>query len=88
MILIDKLNKDEKYKDSVTKLHSFLLTFQSKNDKIQQSGAFHEEIYKSLFGWKLRQRLNSWGSMFALQALYWYDNFDKISFDSEIDLLY
>jgi hypothetical protein len=88
MLLIDKMNKQHNYKEDISKLYRFLLTFQSNDEKIQQNGAFYEEIYKSTFGWKMRQRLNSWGSMFALQALFWHDNFDKINFDDEIDLLF
>lgn len=87
MMLLDKLNKTQ-YRDVANRLHNFLLSYQAKDEKIQQNGAFYEEIHKTMMGWKLRQRLNSWGSMFALQALYWYDNFDKISFDEEISLLY
>lgn len=88
MLLLDKLNKTRKYEDVSSRIYNFLLSYQSKNEQIQQTGALYEEIYKTILGWKMRQRLNSWGSMFALEALYWYDNFDKISFDNEISLLY
>jgi hypothetical protein len=88
MLLLDKLTQNNEYQNSVRKLYSFLLRYQAKHEKIQQNGGFYEEFYKTLLGWKIRQKLNSWGSMFALQALYWYDNFDKIRFEREIDLLY
>lgn len=88
ILLLAQLGKTTEYQDATNLLYRFLLTYQSKHEKNQQKGAFYEEIYKTILGWKMRQRLNSWGSMFALQALYWYDNFDKIRFDEEIDLLY
>lgn len=81
---IDGLNLDE----TVEKLASFLLSLQAKNDDQKINGGFYEEFFKSIFGWKKRLKVNSWASMFSLQALYWYDNYDKISFEKEIEFLY
>ena len=73
---------------SVEKLISYLIKLQSDNSSRSSFGGFYEENFKNVFGWKKRPRVNSWGSMFALQALYWKDNFDKITFDSEAQLLF
>jgi len=40
------------------------------------------------FPWTIRKRINSWGSMFALPAIYWKENFENNTFDSMIDVLY
>ena len=88
MILLDKANGNEHFKNSIAKLGVFLKSLQSNSDDNKINGGFHEEFFKSLFGWKIRQRVNSWSSMFALQALYWNDNYDKISFENEINYLF
>jgi len=88
MILLDRLKNKTTYKNYVTKLANFMLSLQASNPDPTINGAFYEEFHKSIFGWKKRQKLNSWGSMFALQALYWYDNYEKVTFDESIKHLY
>ncbi len=82
---IDPSNHDEQV---LEKLKSFLLTLQTTNNESPAKGGFYEEYYKSVLGWKKRLRINSWGSMFALQALYWQNNYPNFDFDKEIELLY
>lgn len=88
MILVDKLKGDDHYRNHIQKLDSFLSSLQSTNDDIHTNGGFYEEMYGSLFGWKKRQKINSWGSMFALQALYWIENYANISFENSIKYLF
>ena len=66
----------------------FLNTLQSTNTNLRSQGGFYEEFYKSLFNWKKRLKVNSWASMFALQALFWHDEISNIDFNREIELLY
>ena len=87
MILVEKIS-DEKYSSHIEKLYSYLLQLQSKDSSNISNGGFYEEFYKTLFGWKKRYKLNSWGSMFALQALYWKENSSQITFDNEAKLLF
>ena len=86
MILLDKLEKNDFYKKTIDKLHSHLLSFQKTIHPYK--GGFYEEYYRSLFSWKKRLRVNSWASMFSLQAIFLYENYDKIKFDNEIELLF
>ncbi|OLC36376.1 MAG: hypothetical protein AUH84_01630 [Thaumarchaeota archaeon 13_1_40CM_4_38_7] len=88
MILIDSFEKNSKYKSQIDKLHSFLLTMQVLDGDKKTSGGFIEEIYKSFTGWKKKQRLISWGSMFALQCLKWYDMSNELNFNSSIEFIY
>ena len=88
MILFDKLSNENKYLKNILKLRSFMISLQAENSNQKINGAFYEEFYKSIFGWKKRYKLNSWGSLFALQALYWFDNFEKIKYDESILSLY
>jgi len=88
MILVDKIREDQRYKKHIEKLISFLRTMQVDSDNDKINGGFYEEFYKSIFGWKKRQKLNSWGSMFAIQAISWKQNFEKNTLDSMIELLY
>jgi hypothetical protein len=82
MILFDSYDKNSKYKKIISKLMNFLILFQAKNNNPRISGGFYEESTKSLFGWKKNSRINSWGSMFSLQAINWFDNYEKIDFES------
>jgi len=88
LILMDKILKEEKYKSYTDKLVQFMTSLQAQNSDHRINGGFYEEFYKSMFGWKKRLKLNSWGSLFALQALHWYDNYDKIDFENSILTLY
>jgi len=88
MILADKIKDSEKYLKYVKSLKSFLLTLQAKSDSPKINGGFYEENYKTLLGWKKNPRLNSWGSMFALQAIYWINNYKKITLSETVPFLY
>ena len=88
MILLDKLENSNNFKLQKDKLHKFLISLQAIHNIQNIDGGFYEETHKSFFGWKKSSKLNSWASMFALQALYWYDNYEKINFENEIDFLY
>ena len=82
MILFDSSKKNSKYKLIIPKLMNFLLSFQVDSTNPYANGGFYEEISKSIFGWKKNSRINSWGSMFSLQAINWFENYDKINFES------
>lgn len=88
MVLTDTLEKSSKFKPDIKKIISFTNSLQATNSDKRINGGFYEEFYKTIFGWKKRLKLNSWGSLFALQALYWNDNYDTIDFSKEINLLY
>ena len=82
MILFDSCDKNSKYKEIIIKLMNFLISFQVENPNLHASGGFTEEITKSIFGWKKNSRINSWGSMFSLQAINWFENYEKFNFKS------
>ena len=86
MILVEKISKSN-YKSSYQKLLRSLLNFQAKSSHPNSNGGFYEENYKTLIGWKRRKRINSWTSMFALQAIFWHEN-QHISFDNSIKYLF
>lgn len=88
MILLDKVNNNSNYKIQTQHLYEFLITLQASNSDPKINGGFYEEFYKSYFGWKKRMRINSWTSMFALQGIYWLENYDNISFENTIKYLY
>ena len=88
MILSDKLHNTNKYLKNILKLRSFMVSLQASDDNKKINGGFYEEFYKSMFSWKKRKKLNSWGSLFAMQALYWFDNFEKIDFNESVLALY
>lgn len=88
LILMDKLQSDIKFKSHITRLYNFLITLQAIHSSKKINGGFYEEFYKSFFGWKKRLRINSWTSMFALQAMYWYKEYDNITFEDQINFLY
>ena len=70
------------------RLDSFLLSLQAQNDDTKINGGFYEEFNKSVFGWKKTLKVNSWASMFSLQALYWLENFSSIDLNDEYELLF
>jgi len=88
LILLDKIQNTKNFMPQAQKLRNYLISFQASNPNKKIDGGFYEENYKSIFGWKKRLRINSWASMFSLQALYWYDNYEKIDFEKEIEFLY
>ena len=81
------LNNISKNNYDVEKLFRFLSSLQSDSGTKQTDGGFYEEMYKTVFSWKKRSRLNSWGSMFALQAIFWKNNQTQINVD-DISYLY
>lgn len=82
MILVDFIRKSSEFNDSIEKLCSFLASLQASDTDSRVNGGFYEEYYKDLLGWKIRKRVNSWGSMFAIQAMYWKNNPDKMTSNS------
>lgn len=88
MILYDKAMKKEIFRDTVESLFKFLLNLQNSTNSKKTQGGFYEEFYKSLFGWKKRYRITSWASFFALQAIYWKENYETLSFDKSISYLF
>jgi uncharacterized protein YyaL (SSP411 family) len=88
MVLVDSIDRSTKYLTPAKKLTDFLLTLQAQEEDPKMNGGFYEEFHKSVFGWKKQHRINSWTSMFALQALDWIENHDKISFDVSVSHLY
>jgi len=88
MILLDKFHNTNKYLKNILKLRSFMASLQANDNNKKVNGGFYEEFYKSMFRWKKRENLNSWGSLFAMQALYWFDNYEKINFNESISSLY
>ena len=88
MVLVDRIDNSSKYFVSAKQLTGFLLTLQATEEDPKMKGGFYEEFHKSIVGWKKQHRINSWTSMFALQALDWIENHDKISFENAIKYLY
>jgi len=88
MLLVDSIDKTNHYSKNVKKLIEFMYSLQAINLDPKINGGFYEEFYKTIFGWKKRKKLNSWGSMFAIQALFWAENPEKIDFKKSIWSLY
>ena len=70
------------------KLASFLNSNQAKSENNFIDGGFYEGFTKSIFGWKKIPKINSWTTMFSLQALYWLDNHEGKSFKELVEYLY
>ncbi|OLC91681.1 MAG: hypothetical protein AUI92_07155 [Thaumarchaeota archaeon 13_1_40CM_3_38_6] len=88
MVLTDSVGSALKYLKPAKQLTDFLLTLQAKEEDAKMNGGFYEEFHKSIMGWKKQHRINSWTSMFALQALDWIEYHDKMSFEKSIEYLY
>ena len=88
MLLVDSIDKSNHYANDTEKLIKFMNSLQARSDNLKINGGYYEEFYKSMFGWKKRKKLNSWGSMFAIQSLFWYENSEKINFQKDIWNLY
>lgn len=88
LIILDKFDNDNKYDEFLKRMLTFLAQFQASSDDNRINGGIYEEFYKSLFGWKMRYKLNSWATMFTLQAIYWYENRKKVSLTNMIRHLY
>ena len=87
MILLDKLDYRSR-KPQIRQLYGFLAKFYASDPDPRINGGLYEELYRTLFGWKKRMRLNSWTTMFAVQAASWYEDYDGIEFDREIKHLF
>lgn len=86
--LVNSIDENSSYKSYTKNLYKFLLSLQAFHSSQNINGGFYEEYYKSFMGWKKRLRINSWTSMFALQAICWFEKIDSINFDEEIVFLY
>lgn len=88
MILTDCATGDTKYYVHAKALAGFLSTLQAKSADAGADGGFYVERRKTLIGWRRSNSVNSWGSMFALQALHWAKCYDKIDFADAVSTLY
>jgi hypothetical protein len=88
MLLVDSIEKTNQFSSTIKKLFIFMNSLQTQNPDKKIHGGYYEEFYKSLLGWKKRKKLNSWGSMFAIQSLYWYENIENLDFHKSIWSLY
>jgi hypothetical protein len=88
MSLVNAIEGNKHYSRKIDDLYNFLMTLQAHHESSKINGGFYEEYYKSFFGWRKRHRINSWTSMFALQAIYWYKKTDSLNFDEQIKFLY
>lgn len=86
--LVNSIEENNHYRQKIDELFTFLMSLQANHQSSKIHGGFYEEYYKSFFGWKKRYRINSWTSMFALQAIYWYKKIDSLKFDEQIKFLY
>ena len=82
LLVIDSINENKENLQYIEKLYEFLLTLQCSSDDKHADGGFYEEFFHSMFSWKKRQRINSWGSMFAIQAIFWKNNSSKVNLES------
>ncbi len=87
MIILDKIQKNN-YKNYESTLSRFLISLQAESDQKSIQGGFFEGYTKSILGWKKIPRINSWTSMFAIQAMYWSENYEKLCFEDMIEFLY
>lgn len=87
LLLLDKIQDDDFLKYA-KKLSSFLFLLQGESKNIAIMGGFYEGFKKTIFGWKKIPRINSWTTMFAIQAVYWLNHYDEYDFDSMIEYLY
>src|SRR5439155_799953 len=80
--------EEPRFKEAARHLTDFILTLQATEENPKMNGGFYEEFYKSVLGWKKQSRINSWTSMFALQAINWIENYNTASFENSIKYLY
>ena len=88
MILVDKITPSNNYQKYINLMHEYLLSLQNSTSKLSTNGGFFEENFKSFLGWKINPNLNSWGSMFALQATYWFEHSEKINVNPHENILF
>ena len=88
MVLVDSIDRSNMYGSTVQKLKEILLSLQAASEDMRVNGGFYEEYFKSFLSWKIRKRVNSWGSLFALQAIFWESRYDSIVFSDEVKFLF
>ena len=88
MLLFNRAKETDSFQQSIELLSKFMLSLQNVDGSVKTKGGFYEEFYKSIFGWKKRYRVNSWGTLFALQAIYLKEHYNDISFQESIDYLF
>ena len=88
MVLFDRATENTIFHNDVNKLFIFMKELHVISGSQQSLGGFYEEFYKSIFGWKIRHRVNSWGTLFALQSIQLKENYEAISFEESIDYLF
>ncbi len=88
MVLVDSIDHGSRYLEPAKKLRDFVLRLQATEEDPKMNGGFYEEFHKSIMGWKKQHRINSWTSMFVLQALDWIENHDRISFEKSLEYIY
>ena len=88
MILFNKAKEEKIFQKPIELLLKFMFSLQNMNGVEKAKGGFYEEYYKEIFRWKKRYRVNSWGSMFALQAMYLKENYDDITFGDSVNHLF
>ena len=87
MILLDKIEENDFLKYA-TKLSIFLFSLQGDSKNISINGGFYEGFTKTIFGWKRIPKINSWTTMFAIQAIYWLNHHNEYDFDSMIEYIF
>ena len=88
MVLVDSIDRSNRYGSMVQKLKAILLSLQAISENTRVNGGFYEEYFKSFLSWNTRKRVNSWGSLFALQTLFWEARSDSIVFSDEMKFLF
>ncbi|MEK6861010.1 MAG: glycoside hydrolase family 88 protein [Nanoarchaeota archaeon] len=81
---------DKKYEEKLDKLASRLLTFQSTSDNLRSNGGFfygHDVDYRNNLKADKKNHVNSWCTMFALQALTFYKQYKEGNFKFDKNLL-
>jgi uncharacterized protein YyaL (SSP411 family) len=88
LVLVNALDKNSKYENTASNLLEYLVSFQAQENDVKMDGGLYEEFYKTMFSWKRQNKINSWGTMFAIQALKWMENRNVISFDESVKQLF
>jgi rhamnogalacturonyl hydrolase YesR len=87
LILLDKIEENDFLKYA-KKLSIFLFSLQGDSKNISINGGFYEGFTKTIFGWKRIPKINSWTTMFAIQAIYWLNHHNEYDFDSMIEYIF
>ncbi len=87
LILLNK-TQDDDFLKYAEKLSVFLFSLQGDSKNISITGGFYEGFTKTIFGWKRIPRINSWTTMFAIQAIFWLNHHNEYNFDTMMEYLY